>query len=171
MSAQVNNWDITMDFFKANPVYLADPIFKEVKTKYKKDYSNILWFIALTNDPDSKYTNWSKYTKESELNYLLPEKFLPKESEYLDFLSKRYLSLCETHTMRLLRVWKETIDKKTKFLEEIEYDAQTYEMIEKMLAGNLKSYKEWEEINKQLQKDKGANMGGSQNSLSDDEVI
>lgn len=166
---QVNNWDVTMDFFKANPVYLADPIFKEVKTKYKKEYSNILWFIALVNDPGNiKDKNLSKETKFLRYKYLLPEELLTKQRSYLDSLTINYLELCETRLHRMLRVWNETMDKKTKFLEESDYNAETYEMIEKILAGNVKAYKEWEEINKQLSKEnEGKSLGGEEKSLAD----
>lgn len=188
MSAQVNNWDITMDFFKANPVYLADPVFKEVKTKYKKDYSNILWFIALTNDPNNvKDKNLSKETKFNRYKYLLPIELLNKDTVYLNSLVKAYQELCETHPMKMLRIWKEKLDEKLQFMSENKYTVDeyietempngsvrqklvkgTWEMLEALQAGNVKAYKEWEEINKQLTKEnEGKSLGGEEKSLAD----
>lgn len=188
--AQVSNWDIQQDFFKINPEYLVIPLFKEVKTKYKKEYSDIMWFVALVNDPDSRFKNWSKQNKIEELKGMLPKDFLTKQRDYLDELGKKYLSLCETHPMRMLRIWKEKLDEKMEFMSENKYTVDyyeevlsdngrvrnvlrkgTWEMLEALQAGNVKSYKEYEQILKEMSKDEGANMGGSQDSLSDSGVI
>lgn len=181
---QVSNWDVHMDFFKANPQYLSSEVFSSVKEQYKKEYSNILWAIALINDPDSIYRNLSKETKIKKVSHLLPKDI---KKEFINTITKEYLELCETHPMRMLRIWKEKLDEKLEFMSENRYTVDyyeevvnergsvrnilrkgTWEMLEALQAGNVKAYKEYEEIMKQLNKEsEGKSLGGEEKSLSD----
>jgi|SRR6188508_77379 len=184
--AQVNDFSPEQDFFKINPQYLVIEEFKQVKEKYKKEYSNILWFIVLMYDPDSKFNNLSYSSKLQKLQTMLPNEFLTKEDNLHKTLKSLYLELCETHPMRMLRVWKEKMDEKLQFMSENKYTVDeyveietnsgtrqklvkgTWEMLEALQAGNVKAWKDYELIAKELAKDKeNKAIGGVETSMSD----
>ncbi len=167
----INRFDDKEDFFKVTPELIYIKEFADLK-KSNKDYNSILWFVAYVCDEESKFKNYSKQAryeilKDKVLTKGLFEKYLP----LIETLSEVYYLATETPIKRMLRYWREKLDEKLNFFKETKYDAQNWEMLDKMQSNYVAAYKQYEQIMKELSKDEGANMGGSQDSLSDSGVI
>lgn len=171
MTALVNRFDDKEDFFKVTPELLYIKEFAALK-KSNKDYSSILWFVAYLCDEESKFSRYSKQARiEILTDTVLPKASVEKYSDLIKNLSDAYYTAIETPIKRMLRFWKEKLDEKNVFFLNTPYTQETWEMLDKMQSNFVAAYKQYEQIMKELSKDEGANMGGSQDSLSDSGVI
>lgn len=134
----LNNFDINADFWEMNP-QLSIP-FKEVKKKYPKTSSKVMWSIALYADPNSKFSNTSnEYRRElietdyfSEINWDSVE----------DFISL-YKKLALTKAQRFLVEWEDKLEERSKFIASKDYNEETYEMLDKMMKDTDKMWAQY----------------------------
>jgi len=168
----LNSFNIKANFWQVNPQLCAvDPLatlYNGDKSKDKSDSSKIMWAIALVFDIESKYFNIPLDDRKKIIarDYLKNDKFdFNKYKEYIEFYEKLTLTPARRH----LIIWNNKLDEKTTFLEGLQYNEQTAELIEKLLISNTKLYAELERISEELVKegDSGIVKGGSEESISE----
>jgi hypothetical protein len=163
-------WDTYPDFkLPFKDVYDKD------KSKGKKDSSNLMWAISLLNHRSSVYYDLVKEEKER----LLEEMFLTQgyffaNEEYVETLSFKFNKFTQdTPANRQLKALEDVLEKRTKFIEGLEYSTVTWEMIDKMLGASPKIFADYQRVKKMLDDEKADSSvyGGASLSLleQDDE--
>jgi hypothetical protein len=172
MGALVSNFDHTVNFWKIHPELKYPEAFKELRnrdrSRDKKDSSDIMWFVALCYDWESKWIN----EREDKRLYAVGQDFFQNvdfKDKVPESVVKTYLAFIDTPSKRLLREMYNKLDEKASFLARTKYREDTWEMIDKMLLSNEKIYKEVDRIKTLVDEENmGSTMkGGSQPSMLD----
>lgn len=158
------------DFWEMHPDLEVVEEFADIKKEYKKQSSNIMWFIVFCFDLESKFINLIE-----EERFELVSKDLMKDIKFyktnrlkIQPAIDMYIKMNDTANDRHMRTWMKNMDKRTKFLDDSEYDLDNFEKLDKM-AANTKSLMETEDkIKERMKKEKGViTRGGAQPSLAD----
>jgi hypothetical protein len=170
----INNIDPKYNFWEIYPDLSIIEEFKKIQKDYKKS-SDIMWFIVLCFDLDSKYINLpiEERTELLSKDYLKDKDWYRNNHTLIADAVKMYENLTDTTSRRQLRQLKETMEKRTKFLRETEYDLDNFEKLDKMASNTANLFKVLEAIEKQLSKEEGigATKGGHELSLADQDSI
>ncbi len=168
----LNNFDIKANFWQVNPqLKIPAPfnkLYEDDKTKDKHSSSQIMWAIALTTDPSSKFFNITLEDRRTIIarDYLKDIKFdFNAYKECIDFYERMVL----TPAQRQLTIWSKKLDEKTELLSRITYNESNSELIEKLLISNTKLFGELQRISEALVKEgeDGIVKGGSEESISE----
>lgn len=171
----INNVDPKYNFWDMYPDLEFIQEFNNIKKIYKNKSSEIMWFIVLCFDLDSKYIS----LPIEERTALLAKDFLKDQKWYLENhltivdAVRMYENITDNTSRRQLRQLKETMEKRTRFLRETEYDLDNFEKLDKMASNTANLFKVLEAIEKQLSKEEGvgATKGGHELSLADQDSI
>lgn len=173
----VSTFTPDQNFWEANPQLELVPEFKALKkadkSRAKEESSLIMWYIAFCYDLDA--ANKFRGLPLAERQQLLGEELLGSESYYKDNSKKlepliaMYLKLSDSPAKRQLRMLEKKLDEKTAFLENTPYDADNWEVVEKIMKDSAAVYKTLATIQKDLAEEQGDGhvQGGSKESLSD----
>lgn len=149
--------------------------FKYIQKEYKTKSSDVMWFIVMCFDIDSKYINLpiEDRVKILSKDYLKDKDWYSKNKQNIDKAVTIYEKLIDTPARRHLRQWIETLEKRTRFLRDTNYDLDNFDKIDKMAANSANIFKTFETIQKELSKEegRGATKGGHELSLSDSDEI
>lgn len=149
--------------------------FKNLQTDFKTKSSSIMWFICLCFDLDSKFINipLDERTELLSKDYIGDKDFYKKNQQLIEPSIIMYQRLIDTPARRHLRQWLETLEKRTKFLKDTEYDLDNYDKLDKMAVGTSKIFDTFKVIQDQMNKEKGSGStkGGHELSLSDQDDI
>lgn len=166
--------DPEFDFWKLNPEFNKIEEFKQLKKEYKNS-SDVMWFIVLCFDLDSKFINLPIEDRVEVLgkDYLKDPYFYKNNLRKLQPIIELYEKLNDTPIRRHLRQWVETMEKRTKFLRECDYDLDTFEALDKMAIGTEKLLIVFDKIKKsqEAEKGEGTTKGNAIPSLADSEEI
>ena len=171
----LEGFDTDVNFWKLHP-QLKVPlpfasIYKKDKSKSKGKSSQIMWAIALLVDPESKFSNISLKNRKK----MIGEDFL-KEKEFkweeVQSACQYYEEMLVPPTSRQLSVWKKKMDEKSAFLDSLTYEEDS-ELIEKLLATNVKLFTDYDRLLKMVEKEKdeGSTKGGAIESASETGLI
>lgn len=75
---------------------------------------------------------------------------------------------------RMILSWDKKFQERTAFIDSVSYSAETYDMLDKMMANTEKMWKQLTQINEQIEKEKQTDataLGGAITSLSDENKI
>lgn len=170
---EINNWDITANFWEVNPHFKAFELFNKIHTsdasKNKTSSSILMWGIAFYCSFYSKL----KQLGESERKVLIAKDILKNpnfnwEDETIKALIKEW-DIFKSVSMKQMTEWDRLMNEKTDFMRTLKYDGSTADTIEKLLLSNSKLYKEYEDIMERLSQESngGVIKGGSVESLSE----
>lgn len=166
------NFDIvnSPDFLEVNPQF--GPIFKDLKKKYPKSYSKILWAIALDNHPASIYRRLDQVPRRAIIN----KEYLEKDAiNWEDFTSEitTFQDFCLSKPQRLLAQWEDKFEERQQFQASIPYNSSTYEMLDKMMAATDKLWKQYLTCRKDVEEEatQSVTEGGSIESISEQNLI
>jgi len=165
----INTFDPKYDFWELYPDLSFIEEFKEIKTRYKKQSSDVMWFIVFCYDLESKYIQLpiDERTELLSKDLMKDIKFFPTNKQHLEKAITRWQKF-DTVAKRHLRQWMETLDKRTKFLKDCEYDLDTFEKLDKMAVGTAAIFTTFKKLNEELQKEQGVlAKGGAKPSLAD----
>jgi hypothetical protein len=134
-----------------------------------------MWAIALLAHPRSKYANLTYDTRLDLINtdFLEGKKFqLDPEGDHKD-LMKLFQKLCMTRTQRIAQQWGDKLDERFKFIDEMPYDMESAEQLDKMMQYTEKLWKHYITCLKDLEEENAATqvMGGAVESLSEQNRI
>jgi|TARA_R110002012_G_scaffold100312_1_gene238935 hypothetical protein len=171
----LTGFDITANFWKANPQLIIPQAFNDLyttdKSKGKGKSSQIMWAIALLVDSDSKFSNISFNNRKDMIakDYLKDEDF--KWDEVIE-ATQYYESMLISPTKRQLSVWKKKMDEKSLYLDMLTYE-ENADTIEGLLKTNVKLFEDYERLVKMVEKEKddGATKGGAVESASETGLI
>lgn len=144
--------------------------FKNIKNEYKKQSSDVMWFIVQCNDLESKFIN----LLEDERTDLLSKdmmgdvKWYSKNRNKIQDAVDMYIKLNDTAARRHMRQWMITMDKRTRFLADAEYDLDNFDKLDKMAANTKALMDIYKKILEDMSKESGViTRGGAQPSLAD----
>lgn len=174
MSKLLHTVDPDFNFWKLYPELKKVEEFK----KLQKDFTNssdVMWFIVLAFDTDSKFFNMPLQDRTELLgnDYLKDKEFYKKNQIKLTPSIKRWESLADTAFKRHYRQWMETIDKRTAFLREMDYDFDNFDKYDKMAANTAALLTTFEKLQAAMDKQEGQGINKSNSiaSLSDQDEI
>lgn len=166
--------DPEFDFWKLYPEFSNIEEFKQLKKDFKNS-SDVMWFIVNCFDLNSKFINLTLDDRVEIVgkDYLGDPFFYQKNKLKLQSLIELYEKMNDTPIQRHMRQWTETLEKRTKFLRECEYDLDNFESLDKMAVGTEKLLATFEKIKKSLEVEKGegTTKGNAIPSLADSEEI
>lgn len=162
----LNNFDIDSDFWAVNP-QLKIP-FKDVVEN--PDSSKYMWALCLQIHPDSKFFNLTDDTRKELISqdYFEVDWEDEEVEKHLEKLHELVLSKQE----KFLVNWAKKLEEREAFIGSLEYNSETYEMLDKMMAGTQKMWTQYmkcvEDVNKEKQE---STFGGAQESLTEKGII
>lgn len=163
-----NFWELYPD---AKLALSFKDLYKSDKSRNKESSSRVMWYVALTTDPSSRYYNLPIEEKHNVLggDYMDDENYYSKNQKKLDQLILDYQLTKLTPAQRHLIEWDKKIDERSKFIASLPYDIQTYEDLDKMMASTQRIYDILKKIKEDLSKEEGDGQGkgGSMRSLND----
>lgn len=170
-------WDYNINFWEVFP--RLKPKFsyfhKTDRTKGKKRSSDVMWALMFMYHPKSEYYEapFKDKVKIVETEIIGEEKYFETHKEIVEQLTADIKDLVlNTAAQRQYDAWKETSDKRTAFIKELEYSESNWEMLDKMATQTYKIYQEFDKIKDILDKEtKDASMRANQEaSMLDKEV-
>ena len=170
----IHTIDPEFNFWKLYPEFAKIEEFKKIKKEYSNS-SDIMWFIVLAFDTDSKFFN-IVFDDRVELlgkDYVKDKEFYKKNKTKIQGAIDTFTKIVDTPLKRHLRQWLETCDKRTAFLRDAEYDLDNFDKLDKMAANTTALLSALDKINAALQKQEGQGTTKSNSipSLSDSEEI
>ena len=163
--------DATLSFWEVYPAFKSIKPFKEFyEGNEAVESSMLMWFIAYCYKLGSPFYGMEEGRKLEMVGESLlgDKKYYKKNKEELDHLIEPYCEVVDSAWDRELRVWDKKMDEKTVFINSLPYDADTWEMIDKMLGANVKLHQDLERIQKAREIEKsGVKKGGGLPSESD----
>lgn len=171
----VETFDTEENFWDLYPEFKIALSFKELynrdKTKDKNRTSKMMWFIALTRDPNSKFYNLPQSEKESIIgeDYMGDIKYFDKNQKELSPLIEDYYKLAISPAKRHLIDWDIKINERSEFIKQVPYTLDTFEDLDKMVSQTAKIYDNLTKIRDNLSKEEGEGnvKGGGVASLND----
>jgi hypothetical protein len=162
----LNDFNLETNFWDANP-QLQVPFHHLLEKEGKEESSENMWSISLLIHPDSKLGNLP-YEDRVEI---IKSSFFPSfdETKYEQEIAL-FKELCMTRTERMLYAWQKKIDERVTFLDTLDYNGETFEMIDKMITTGDKLLKQLQTIKEELEKERQESSyvkGGGNLSLSD----
>lgn len=175
MGKIITKFEYGKDFFKVNPSFEFINEFRDIKKKHKKDYSDILWNIAILVD-DSSSNPYSNIPFEERKELIIEDaKENGKEFSFegFDDVIKKYQDLCETDSERAYRILKDSFYKRTKYIDEYAINSNTIETLDKLMINTPKILNELKALKDIVdsEKEDGRLKGGGEESLSDSGTI
>lgn len=172
----INNFDTDMNFWEVYPDLKIALSFRDLhksdKSRGKDVSSKKMWFVVLTNSPNSRYNN----VPLEERYQVIGEDFMNDSNYYwmnqstLDPLIADLFKLTDTPSQRHLRQWINTLEDRTKFLENAKYNLDNYDKLDKMNANTAALMTTLSKLQEMMSKEDGGTgsvKGGGQESLSD----
>lgn len=174
MSKILHTIDPEFNFWKLYPDLKKVEEFK----KLQKDYTNssdVMWFIVLAFDTSSKFFNMPEKDKTELLgkDYLKDKDFYKNNKIKITPAITRWESISDTAFRRHYRQWVETIEKRTNFLREMDYDIDNYDKLDKMAANTSALLATFDKLQAAMDKQEGqgTTKSNAQPSLADSEEI
>ena len=161
----VNSFDIFENFYSDS----------QLKTIFNEEYANKvpsshMWALVLYSHPESKYYSQLPHSRRLliEQDYL---KHTLKWDEYSETLSKMEDFLL-TKPQRLLKGWESKLEERDQFIAALPYNAETYEMLDKMMSSTAKMWDQYFSILKKVsQETDSTSQGDIELSLSEQGLI
>lgn len=160
--------DINTDFYSL-PNNAS--LFKEEKKA--KFPSKLMWGIYALVHPSSPYQNIS----EDEAKHIVRTDILddpsfdfgkPEIVELIDKFEKFYLS----KSKKLLKNWERKLEERDKFISDLPYNEETYELLDKMMGATSRMWDQYIKIQKMVGSDSEEGVyGDSELSLNERGLI
>lgn len=171
----LHSFDTSHNFWEYNPqLKIAfKSLYDKDKSKSKEFSSSVMWAIALSYHPDSKYRNVDEKTRRELIldNYI---KEYIKDADAFDWDDftdeiRIFKSICLSKAQRLLIAWETKMEERDAFIDSVPYNAETYKMLDDIMGKTDKMWKQYLNCLKYVEeeKDQGSLRGGGVESLKD----
>lgn len=186
----VENFNVGRNFWEANPqtIVIFSDIYNADNTKNKELSSVMMWAISFLVDSSSKWRNLSDIEKKKEikLDFLdknivslkskyktLNEDLLNWDSDIVKETIQKYNKYDKSKISKLLSDWEFKLEERNNFISSKEYNEETFEMLDKMLAASKKMWDEYLRIKKDALEEQqdSASKGGTEESDSEKGAI
>lgn len=149
----ISNFDIYQDFY-------SDP---QIKSIFQEEHSSkvssqTMWALLLYHHPKSKYYPLDHKSKL----FLIEKDYLHSPLKLEDYTSTitKIKEFLLTKPERSLANWEQKLEERDTLIASIPYNAETYDMLDKMMSNNDKLWKTYLAILKQVtQEDEGTSQG------------
>ncbi|RTL05499.1 hypothetical protein EKK58_07560 [Candidatus Dependentiae bacterium] len=156
----LDSFDVHRDFFEANPTLKI--IFPDIP-------STTMWAIALLHHPQSKFRNinYQERKKVIEMDYLTPQDaYVDLDSEELIPVVEKFSKFALTKKQQFLNNWERKLEEREEFIGKIEYNANTYELLDKMMSQTQKLWQQYFQCLKDVNEEASTYItGGAMESL------
>lgn len=170
----LKDFDLNVNFWKVNPQLKMpesfNKLYKEDKSKGKKNSSQLMWAIALCYDPNSKFYNLIEKARKT----LVEQDFAKEKIDWkgLEPQIELYKSLFMSQATRSLDNWKLKLEERDNYLNSIPYrdlDLKGAKDLDDLIANTPKLYVQYNKILEQLSEEaaKGATRGNVPESASE----
>lgn len=165
----MNFWEVYPDLKLA---LSFKQLYKSDKSRNKEVSSKKMWFVVLTNALNSRYINIPEKERYEVIgeDFMGDPKYFENNKDVLGVLIEDLRKLSETPSQRHLRQWVKTLEDRTTFLEEVEYDLTNYKSLDDMAANTAKLMDTFKKLQDMILKEEagvGSVKGGGQESLAD----
>lgn len=166
------------NFWESNEQYkVAEPfksLYKNDKSMGKASSSMKMWFVVFCYDRDSKYFKLQPDGEDGK-HYVIGNDFCGNANFYedhreeLDRVIEMYIRMNYSPMQRHLKTWEDLLDKRTKFLQDQQYNLDTFDALDKMAVGTQKVHATIKQVIDDLSKEEssGTIKGGAVASLND----
>ncbi len=184
----ISFWEVCPQLAIVGP---SKTVYDEDKSKKKIDSSNLMWFIVLCTDLNSKFYNLPEVGEHNKYELLGKDiigdkNYYKKYKVKCDELIEFYIKLQDTPAKRALREWDQKMIERARFIKETPFTLDSYEYnedtgkqvkvagtaetLDKMMGATKKLYDDYERILKSLSETEAdvENLGGGKTSLSDE---
>ena len=171
----ISTFDIDKNFWSEHSDMKVISPFKQLYeddvSKKKAESSKIMWFIVLCYDRDSKLFKLpikDKHMIAGE-DYCNDAEFYSKNQAVIDSSINMYTELQYSPMQRQMFTLEKLLAKRGKYLEEVEYDLDNGEKVDKMVTGTYKVWQDYKKIIEEMEKEMQSGMakGGATPSLLD----
>lgn len=156
----LDSFDIHRDFFEANP---------SLKILFADVPSAIMWAIALLHHPQSKFRNASYPDRKKliEQDYLKPLSLeVDLDDPELLPVVEKFSKYALTKKQQFLNNWERKLEEREEFIGKIEYNANTYELLDKMMSQTQKLWQQYFQCLKDVNEEASTYItGGAMESL------
>lgn len=142
---------------------------------YKDEFQNnveskVMWSLYLIHHPESEFYDLDLSSKQSIVasDYLGDTAF--DFTLYAETVQK-ILTSSLSKPKRSMYNWELKLEERDAFIASVPYNSDTFEMLDKMMSQTDKLWAQYFSIKKQMEKDEGTALGGSEESLSDKGII
>lgn len=150
-------FDLTDDFFSLNPAF---------KTEFKPYSSEEMWAVSILEHKDSPYSNFSRREKLDVISQTF------KNVEVSEELIDKFNSITLSKAQKFLKSWERKLEEREDFIASLEYNEDTFEMLDKMMSSTEKLWKQYLSILKQVEQEADSEtLGGQEESLSEKGII
>ena len=157
----IDNLDFSQDFFELYP---------DFKLHFPTQSSQRLWSYVYYVHPKSIYSNLLFRDKVPLLQEMLDSTLDPGDSgQAMDI--ELVANLVLTKKRRLLYSWEKKLEEREDFLAAIPYGVDSYEMLDKMMGGTDKMYKQYLSMLSAVEGEESSTFGGEMESLAESGVI
>ena len=162
------------DFFEVNPQFEIS--FKRVREVYPDNYSKLMWAICLLLHPKSIYKNLDESTRKRIIlrEYLDVDETSSQIWDDLSLEIELFKDLILTKKEKFLIEWERKLDERQNFISSLPYNANTYELLDKMMGVTDKMWKQYLSCLKDVEEEssKMSNIeGGAIESPSEQHLI
>lgn len=155
----LDNFSIHTDFFTVNPT---------LKIAFPNVDSKTMWALALLLHPMSKFRNANFLERKKLIEDDFLQGPLDLESEELIPIVEKFTELCLTKKQQFLNNWERKLEEREEFIGNIEYNANTYELLDKMMGSTQKLWQQYFQCLKDVSEEASTYItGGSMESLSE----
>ena len=171
---------IDQNFWDAHPDMRITTPFKQLwetdESKKKIYSSNIMWFIALCYDKESKYRKMPAEGEDGKHlligeDYLEEKWFYEERKEVLNRLIDSYITIFYTALERQLLELEETLDIRREVIKELRKSkvAKDWKQVDDMILGTNKLVAEVKSLKQKIAEEdnNGLTKGGASRSLND----
>lgn len=142
-----------------------EPVIKIRDAFGEEKASRVMWGILLIYDWDSTFANMEQNEKIKfiEKEYIKVEHgFLLANNEIVKDFIELFNQMQETSERRYIKSWEKKVEDRRVFLDNLDYDATTFAIIDKMLLESEKILAMKEGILKRIEKQGGTELKGGQ---------
>lgn len=164
--------DLKQDFFKMYPnLKIA---FREVISNFthQEKLSKVMWTIVLLFHPISEYY---ELPFARRVEHVLT-KYIKYNGDYDKFYATHKLAIetfkefCVTKAQKALMNWEKKLEERDAFINSVPYNAETFEMLDKMMSSTDKMWTQYKKVLAEFEKEQDniKNKGGVTLSPADE---
>lgn len=166
---RINEYVEGGNFWVINPEFTTLKVFKDLydkdKSKNKEVTSTLMWAFHFRTSPYSIYYHIPDKEELIARDFIKDKKF--KWEDY-DAELRMFEEITTTEAERSFIGWEEKMSERRKFMRESPYDADTWEMNDKMMAATAKMFADLAKIKADLEEEVVKhNRGNKVKSLSE----
>lgn len=165
----LRSFDIRENFWDVYPE--LQPHFSHLLEDFS-DPSKVMWATLLFAHPDSPYYDYETTYRQENINREFLAEPIDWECPAIEAVLEKIDDLLLTKSERFLKAWEDKLEERAKFIGSIEYNAETYTMLDAMMSKSDKMWQQYRSCLADVQKEREQRTsGGFLESLNEQNKI